>query len=92
MKKFLIEVPHGADKHACDHAIQVFRETGSHFLTNAEWGCLDGEHKAWMIVEVDSKEEARCIVPPFFRHDAKIILLTHFTSKDILEPEKYHHA
>ena len=92
MYKFLIEVPHGADKHACDHAMQVFRETGSHFLTNAEWGCLDGEHKAWMIVEVDSKEEARFIVPPIFRHDAKITLLTHFTSEDILNPEKYHNA
>jgi hypothetical protein len=90
MKKFLIEVPHGADKNACDQAIQIFLQTGSHFLTHAEWGCLDGEHKAWIIVEVESKEDARFIVPPLFRSAAKITELTTFTAKDILEPEKYH--
>jgi hypothetical protein len=90
MKKFLIEVPHGADKNACDQAIQVFLQTGSHFLTHAEWGCLDGEHKAWIIVEVESKDEARFIVPPLFRPTAKITELTTFTANDIFEPEKYH--
>ena len=92
MKKFLIEVPHGPDKKACKYAIQVFQQTGSHFLTNAEWGCMDDEHKAWIIVEVDNKEEAKFIVPPVFRSDAKIIELTTFTSKDLQEPEKSHHA
>ena len=92
MKKFLIEVPHGADKKACDHAIQVFHQTGSHFLTHAEWGCLDGEHKAWIIVEVESKEDARFIVPPLFRSDAKITQLVTFTTLDIKESEKYHSA
>jgi hypothetical protein len=38
MAKFLIEVPHGADKAACDQAIQIFLQTGSHFLTHADWG------------------------------------------------------
>ncbi len=90
MSKFLIEVPHGADKKACDQAIQVFLQTGSHFLTHAEWGCMDGEHKAWIIVEVETREDARYIVPPLFRQDAKIVQLTTFTSKDILEPEKFH--
>jgi hypothetical protein len=92
MKKFLIEVPHGSDKVACDHAIQVFHETGSHFLTNAEWGCLDGVHKAWIMVEVDSKEDAKFIIPPIFRSEANIIQLTHFTSTDLLQPEKFHKA
>jgi hypothetical protein len=90
MKKYLIEVPHGADKHSCDEAIQVFLQTGSHFLTHADWGCLDGEHKAWIIVSVDSKEDARFIVPPLFRSTAKIVELTAFTAKDIFETEKYH--
>lgn len=90
MKKFLIEVPHGANKGSCDEAIQVFLQTGSHFLTHAEWGCQDGEHKAWIIVEVENKEDAMFIVPPLFRSSAKIIQLINYTSKDLLEPEKYH--
>jgi len=90
MKRFLIEVPHGSDKHACDQAIQIFLQTGSHFLTHADWGCLDGEHKAWIIVDVNSKEDARFIVPPLFRSIAKITELTTFTAKDILESDHYH--
>ncbi|HEY3369541.1 MAG TPA: hypothetical protein VGK10_01755 [Prolixibacteraceae bacterium] len=90
MKKFLIEVPHGADKVSCDEAIQVFLQTGSHFLTHADWGCHDGEHKAWIIVEVENKEQARFIIPPLFRSAAKIVELTTFTAKDLLEQESYH--
>lgn len=90
MKKFLIEVPHGADKKSCDQAIQIFLQTGSHFLTHAEWGCKDGEHKAWMIVELEEKDQARQILPSLFRSSAKITQLTTFTAEDLLEQEKYH--
>jgi hypothetical protein len=90
MPKFLIEVPHGATKDACDQAIQIFLQTGSHFLTHADWGCMDGEHKAWIIAEVNSKEDAMFILPSAFRKDAKITLLTTFSAKDLLEPLPYH--
>ena len=92
MKKFLIEVPHGADEDACNHAIQVFLQTGSHFLTNAQWGCKDGEHKAWMIVDVENKEEARFIIPPYFRPSAKIIQLVTFSPKEMIDASKDYHA
>lgn len=90
MKKFLIEVPHGADKNACNEAIQVFQLTGSHFLTHAEWGCMDGEHKAWILVDVESKEDAMYIIPPLFRSTAKIVELTNFSAKELLEVDKFH--
>jgi len=91
MNKYLIEVPHGADERSCNEAIRVFFETGSHFLSHAEWGCKDGEHKAWMIVEMDSKEEVMYIIPPYFRHEAKITQLTTFTAKDFEKSVDYHH-
>jgi hypothetical protein len=90
MAKFLIEVPHRADKASCDQAIQVFMQTGSHFLTHADWGCLDGEHKAWIVADVPTKEDAKMIVPPAYRSDAKITRLATFTSKDLLQPESFH--
>ena len=46
MPKFLIEVPHEADTLECTRVVHVFLSTGSHFLTNAEWGCKSGVHKA----------------------------------------------
>jgi len=92
MNKFLIEVPHGSDKNACNQTIQVFLQSGSHFLTHAEWGCMDGEHKAWIIGEFHDKDEARQILPPLFRHSAKITQLTHFTAKEILQPDAFHNG
>lgn len=52
--------------------------SGSHFLTNAGWGCHGGEYKAWMIIDVDDKEEARRIVPPAFREETKIFRVERF--------------
>jgi nicotinate-nucleotide pyrophosphorylase len=46
---------------------------------------MDGEHTAWIIVEVDSKEQARCILPPAFRSQAKIVALNKFTMEQIDE-------
>jgi len=77
--KFLIEVPHDSDVVECSRAVQVFLSTGSHFLSNAEWGCMDGVHSAWMIVEVESKAEALGIVPPAFRQETRIVGLNRFS-------------
>jgi len=85
MPKFHIEVPHEADETLCKQAIKIFLQSGSHFLTHAEWGCLDGDHKAWIIAEVDSKEEARGIIPPAYRYQAKIVQITRFTAADLAE-------
>jgi hypothetical protein len=90
MTRFLIEVPHEKEKEACERAIRVFLATGSHFLTNADWGCHDGEHKAWFVVDMESKEEAMAILPPLFRHDAKIITLVKFTMDDLEETMEQH--
>jgi hypothetical protein len=83
MARFLIEVPHEATKAACARAVELFLRTGSHFLTHADWGCKDGEHKSWIIVEVESKEDARAIVPAPYREQAKIVQLNAFSMMDL---------
>ena len=83
MPKFLIEVPHEADTLECTRVVHVFLSTGSHFLTNAEWGCKSGVHSAWILVDVDTKAEALAIVPPAFRAHARIVGLTRFTLAEI---------
>jgi hypothetical protein len=88
--RFLIEVPHEEATVACARAVEVFLRSGSHFLSHADWGCKDGEHKAWMVVEVDDKDEALRIVPPAFRPHAKIVQLNAFTMKDIEDILRYH--
>jgi len=53
MSRFLIEAPHEGTKQACELAVQTFLKTGSHFMTNADWGCSDGEHKAVRIIQLE---------------------------------------
>jgi hypothetical protein len=83
MGRFLIEVPHEDDKIACARAIQMFLQTGSHFLVNADWGCLDGDHKAWIILEGGSKKDALSVLPLAVRSKAKIVELTKFSMDEV---------
>jgi hypothetical protein len=90
MAKFLIEAPHDAERLACARVVQIFLNTGSHFLTHADWGCMDGEHKAWIIADVENKDEARCILPPAFRAQAKIVKLNSFNMEQVDEILRHH--
>ncbi|MEP7382222.1 MAG: hypothetical protein ABI910_11080 [Gemmatimonadota bacterium] len=90
MPRFLIEVSHEPTLGACVHTVEVFLRTGSHFLANADWGCMDGEHKAWIVLESDSREHARNVVPPDFRAHAKITQLNAF-SAEVIERIKREH-
>jgi hypothetical protein len=90
MTRFLIEVPHEAELLACARAVEISLKTGSHFLTHADWGCKDGNHKAWIIAEVENKDEARSILPPALRPQAKITQLNYFSLQEIDEI-LYHH-
>jgi len=90
MARFLIEVSHEATKVECARAAYIFLKTGSHFLSHADWGCLDGEHKAWLIVDIESEEEARYILPPVYRLQAKIVRLNKFTIDEVDEILRQH--
>ena len=92
MARFLIEVPHADEAAECVRAAEVFLRTGSHFLTRADWGCMDGEHKAWIIVDVGTKDEARGIVPSAFRSQARVVQLNAFTLEQVEELRGCHQA
>ena len=85
MPRFLIEVPHSEELVACANVVKVFLNTGSHFLTHADWGCEDGVHSAWFTVDAPTREEARMVVPPPYRADARITGLNKFTMGEIDE-------
>jgi hypothetical protein len=90
MPKYLIEIPHGSDKIECLRSAEILLSSGSHFLTNADWGCLDGVHKAWFFMEANSKDEAIMVVPPAYRKDTKISQLNKFKLDDVKELLKHH--
>ena len=82
MARFLIEVPHGPDHVHCDRAARIFLATGSHFLTHADFGVVDGVYKSWLTVEVNSREEALRILPPGLRAQARVVRLSKFSLTD----------
>ena len=83
MAKFMIEVRHEDDKLACEHSIAIFLNSGSHFLTNADWGCMDGDHTGWLVLEAENAKQALMVVPAVQRHNAKAVKLVRFSPQDI---------
>jgi hypothetical protein len=90
MPRFLIEVPHEAETFACARAVKLLLETGSHFLTHADFGCKDGDHRGWIIVEMEDKEEARRLLPPVYRANAQIIGLNRFSIQELDDLLRHH--
>lgn len=83
MSRFLVEISHDPEEFACARVVKVFLASGSHLLTNADWGCKDGVHSAWLIVDVNTKQEALLTVPVPFRAEARIVALTKYEMPEI---------
>lgn len=83
MPRYLIELSHGDEHAACLKALDAIARHGSHFITHSEWGCRDRVHVGWLIVEVDSRQEALAIVPPDQRQAARVVQLNRFTRQEI---------
>ena len=79
MNKYLIEVSQESYKISNVRAAYIFKRSGSHFVTHAEWGFLDGVYKAWLVAETENKREALRILPSAYRQNAKIILIKKFS-------------
>ena len=80
MDRYLIESPHTAED--CDKVIKEIQMAG--FLHHFEWGCKDGVHSAWAIIEAENREHARQIVPWRMREKARIVKLVKF---EVADPE-----
>jgi nicotinate-nucleotide pyrophosphorylase len=92
MKSFLIEVPHEDKTEECARAVKLFLQSGSHYLTHADWGCMDGEHKCWIVIEANDKEEARRMIPSVMRSSAKIVMLNKFSMENVNEMMSHHQS
>jgi hypothetical protein len=67
----------------CETLPGAIEQFGSHFITEADWGCEDGVHCCWMIVQADSRDEAMRMVPAELRQQVRIIKLNRFTRETL---------
>lgn len=79
MERYLIVSPH--TKEDCVRALQQIEAAG--YLTHFDWGCKDGDHTGWLIIEADSKSEALMVVPTSQRPTSRVVKLTKFSAEDI---------
>jgi hypothetical protein len=83
MPRYLIEAAHDPSLSECLRILDAFVAAGSHYLSRAEWGCVAGDHRAWLMVEADSDDSARFMVPPVIRPTSKVVRLHQFTPEEI---------
>lgn len=74
MNRYLIESAHTAEN--CDQVVKDVFAAG--YLHHFEWGCKDNDHTAWAIVEAESVEHARQMVPWYLRDQARIVMVVKF--------------
>ena len=83
MTRYIIQASHEPSPAACLRMLDAFLQAGAHYLMNADWGCMAGEHQSWIIVEANNDAEARLMVPPVIRNTALLVKLNRFTPEQI---------
>lgn len=81
MSKFLVEMTHTSRE--CAWALKQTLDAGPAFLNRFDFGCKDGEHVGWAIVDVESKFAAQELVPRILRPKARIVELCQFTPEQV---------
>lgn len=76
MDKFLVESPHST--HDCKLAVKLIQSAG--YLNNFDWGCIDGVHIGWAVIEAENAAQALGVVPAIVRDKARAIKLNKFDS------------
>jgi hypothetical protein len=84
MDRYIVESQHTESD--CKKALQDILAAG--YITHFEWGCADGDHRGWAIIEAENAKEAMMVVPSSQRAKAAAIRLTKFSREEI---EAMHH-
>jgi hypothetical protein len=79
MDRYLVISPHTVED--CTKVIKTVEAMGS--VTRWDWGCKDGEHCGWVVVEADTRDQAMFAVPSVERHKARAVKLVRFTPEEV---------
>jgi len=79
MDRFLVVSPHTAGD--CAKALKEIHSVG--YITHFDWGCTDGDHTGWLVLEAENANQALMVVPAVQRHTAKAIKLVKFSPQDV---------
>ena len=81
MARYLLTCPHTPED--CVPDLDSILGHSQELLNRFEWGCTDGEHVGWAIVEAGNESVARMLLPVSIRQKASVRQVTKFTPQDI---------
>lgn len=84
MDRFQIISPHTAA--SCIDALMDVLQSG--YVTHFEWGCQDGDHTGYLIIEASNAREALMVVPSLYRNDARAVRLNTFSREEVVRMHK----
>jgi hypothetical protein len=79
--RFLIAAPHTPEE--CRRALDEVMARGPEELARYDWGCADGDHTGYAVVEAGSKAAVEATIPAFLRSRAKIVELRRYTLEQV---------
>jgi hypothetical protein len=79
MDRFLIILPHTMED--CVRALKLIEGIG--MITHFDWGCKDGDHTGYVIIEAENKNEALLVMPSGLREKARIIKVAKFSPEEV---------
>ena len=79
MKRFIVISDHSAED--CVRALKETLAIG--YLTHFDWGCKDGTHTGWAVLEAEEKAQALMSVPTFLRDKARVVRLTKYRADTV---------
>jgi hypothetical protein len=79
MPSFIVISSHTSED--CSKVLQNILATG--YLTHFDWGCKDGEHTGWAIIEAENKAEALLVVPSSARSTARVVQIEKFSPDQV---------
>jgi len=83
MRRFLIEIPYTPDERL-DVMDRMMRHSID-LLCMTYWGDMDGEPAGWLVVLAENEREARDMLPPDLRDQARIASVQLLTPADLQE-------
>ncbi len=88
MSEYLVISPHTVEE--CMTAMDEVAGLGKDVLAKYDWGCMSGDHTAYIKVQAKNETEALKVVPKSIRNKARAIKVVKFTPEQIEMAHKNH--
>lgn len=88
MNTYFVQVPHTSEQ--CMNTLTEMKDKGDAYLAKFNFGCMSGDHTAYALLDGNSEQDIRQMLPKDLQATAKIEKVDKFTSAQIEDMHKQH--